>query len=220
MNSRPHSTTNPGYLLLLALSAALGGVLFGYDTAVVSGAEGLLQRHFKLDNLQTGWAASCVLLGCLAGALIAGPLADWAGRKKVLFTCAVLFTVSAIGCAFPEQLNDAGLRFLAEAFGGLVATVGGWLGANIGSEDAAFNQYVLMRLIGGLGIGISSMVAPTYLAEIAPERIRGRLVAGYQMAIVSGIFAVFFVNRMILSWGDAGWAEASGWRWMFGIGVH
>jgi SP family arabinose:H+ symporter-like MFS transporter len=219
MNSRSQTTANPGYLLLLALSAALGGVLFGYDTAVVSGAEGLLQRHFKLDNLQTGWAASCVLLGCLFGALMAGPLADLAGRKKVLFTCAVLFTLSAIGCAFPEKLNDLGLRFVAEAFGVVVVTVGGWLGAHIGSDDPAFNQYVLMRLVGGLGIGISSMVAPTYLAEIAPERIRGRLVAGYQMAIVTGIFAVFFVNRVILSWGDTQWAEASGWRWMFGIGL-
>jgi SP family arabinose:H+ symporter-like MFS transporter len=76
-----------------------------------------------------------------------------------------------------------------------------------------------MRFIGGLGIGISSMVAPTYLAEIAPERIRGRLVAGYQMAIVTGIFAVFFVNRLILGAGDAQWAEATGWRWMFGVGV-
>ena len=219
INPRPQSTSNPGYLLLLALSAALGGVLFGYDTAVVSGAEGLLQRHFKLDNLQTGWAAACVLLGCLGGALMAGPLADWAGRKKVLFTCAALFTVSAIGCAFPEQLNEHGLGVLADAFGTVVTTVDGWLGAQVGSADQAFNQYVLMRLVGGLGIGISSMVAPTYLAEIAPERIRGRLVAGYQMAIVSGIFAVFFVNRMILSWGDAPWAEAFGWRWMFGLGL-
>lgn len=210
---------HPAYLFLLALSAALGGLLFGYDTAVVSGAEGLLQRHFGLNELQTGWAASCVLLGCLAGALVAGPLADWAGRKKVLVSCAVLFTLSAIGCAFPEKLNHLGLQFLADAFGALVATIGGWLGAKLGSSDPAFNQYALMRLVGGLGIGISSMVAPTYLAEIAPERIRGRLVAGYQMAIVTGIFAVFFVNRVILSWGDAAWAEETGWRWMFGLGL-
>lgn len=210
---------HPAYLFLLALSAALGGLLFGYDTAVVSGAEGLLQRHFGLNELQTGWAASCVLLGCLAGALVAGPLADWAGRKKVLVSCAVLFTLSAIGCAFPEKLNHLGLRFLADAFGALVATIGGGLGAKLGSSDPAFNQYALMRLVGGLGIGISSMVAPTYLAEIAPERIRGRLVAGYQMAIVTGIFAVFFVNRVILSWGDAAWAEETGWRWMFGLGL-
>lgn len=218
MTTRPNHH-NPAYLILLALSAALGGLLFGYDTAVVSGAEGLLQRHFHLDELQTGWAASCVLLGCLGGALIAGPLADWAGRKKILFSCAALFTLSAIGCAFPEKLNDLGLRVLADAFGAVVAAVGNLLGTHFGSADPVFNQYALMRLIGGLGIGISSMVAPTYLAEIAPERIRGRLVAGYQMAIVTGIFAVFFVNRMILSWGDAAWAVETGWRWMFGLGL-
>lgn len=209
-----------GYLAMLVVSAALGGLLFGYDTAVVSGAEKLLQKHFALDALQTGWAASCVLLGCLFGALIAGPIADWLGRKKVLFACALLFTLSAIGCAVPEELNAfAALRGLAEAFNALVAAIGGLLGVQIGSTNPDFSQYVLMRFVGGLGIGISSMVAPTYLAEIAPERIRGRLVSCYQLAIVSGIFVVFFVNRMILSWGDAAWAEASGWRWMFGIGV-
>ena len=219
MNTQNSSPASISYLLLLVCSAALGGLLFGYDTAVVSGAEGLLQKHFALDNLQTGWAASCVLVGCLVGALIAGPLADWGGRKKILFSCAVLFTLSAIGCAIPEKLNALGLKFLAEAFGGLVAFIGSALGLRICSNDPVFNQYVLMRFLGGLGIGISSMVAPTYLAEIAPERIRGRLVAGYQMAIVTGIFAVFFVNRMILGQGDAQWAEAMGWRWMFGVGV-
>jgi SP family arabinose:H+ symporter-like MFS transporter len=215
----PAASGSPGYLALLVLSAALGGLLFGYDTAVVSGAEKLLQRHFGLDSLQTGWAASCVLVGCLVGALVAGPLADGYGRKKVLFACALLFTLSAIGCAIPEKLNAAGLGFLAEGFGALVSAIGSLLGLNLGSTDAVFNQYVFMRFLGGLGIGISSMVAPTYLAEIAPERIRGRLVTGYQMAIVTGIFVVFFVNRLILSWGDAVWAEQTGWRWMFGIGV-
>lgn len=219
MKPKNQAITNPSYLLLLVCSAALGGLLFGYDTAVVSGAEGLLQKHFSLDAMQTGWAASCVLIGCLVGALIAGPLADWGGRKKILFTCAILFMLSAIGCAIPEKINAAGLQFLGVAFNRLVAGVGSWLGLNLGNDNPVFNQYVLMRFMGGLGIGISSMVAPTYLAEIAPERIRGRLVAGYQMAIVTGIFAVFFVNRLILSAGDAQWAETTGWRWMFGIGV-
>src|SRR6478752_4196245 len=205
---------NPGYLALLVLSAALGGLLFGYDTAVVSGAETLLQKHFALDALQTGWAASCVLIGCLVGALIAGPLADSFGRKKVLFACALLFTVSAIGCAMPEKLNAAGLGFLAEGFGKLVTAIGSIFGLNLANANAAFNQYVFMRFLGGLGIGISSMVAPTYLAEIAPERIRGRLVTGYQMAIVTGIFVVFFVNKMILSYGDDAWDKEIGWRWM------
>jgi SP family arabinose:H+ symporter-like MFS transporter len=212
-------TGSRAYLALLVISAALGGLLFGYDTAVVSGAEKLLQKHFALDALQTGWAASCVLVGCLVGALIAGFLADYFGRKKVLFTCALLFTISAIGCAIPEKLNAAGFGFLAEGFGSLVKMIGTWLHMNLSNTDPVFNQYVFMRFLGGLGIGISSMVAPTYLAEIAPERIRGRLVTGYQLAIVSGIFVVFFINRLILSWGDAQWAAETGWRWMFGIGV-
>ena len=208
-----------GYLALLVLSAALGGLLFGYDTAVVSGAEKLLQKHFALDAMRTGWAASCVLIGCLAGALMAGPLADWLGRKKILLACAVLFTISALGCAMPEKLNALGLRGLAEGFGILVTAVGGIFRLDLSSGDPVFSQYVLMRFLGGLGIGISSMVAPTYLAEIAPERIRGRLVTGYQMAIVTGIFVVFFVNRFILSQGDETWAQQHGWRWMFGVGV-
>lgn len=219
MESMPKNTGRSGYLVLLVLSAALGGLLFGYDTAVVSGAEKLLQKHFVLDELQTGWAASCVLIGCLAGALLAGPFSDWIGRKKAMVACAVLFTLSAVGCAFPEKLNAAGLQFLGDAFGALVAGIGDVLGAKIGCLDPAFNQYALMRFVGGLGIGISSMVAPTYLAEIAPERIRGRLVACYQLAIVSGIFVVFFVNKLILSYGDDAWANALGWRWMFGIGL-
>jgi SP family arabinose:H+ symporter-like MFS transporter len=160
-----------------------------------------------------------VLIGCLVGALAAGLLADWGGRKKILITCAVLFMVSAVGCAIPEKLNALGLQCLGVAFNRIVSAIGSALALHIGSDNPVFNQYVLMRFIGGLGIGISSMVAPTYLAEIAPERIRGRLVAGYQMAIVSGIFLVFFVNRLILASGDAAWAEATGWRWMFGIGV-
>ena len=217
-----HSQASGGskmYLALITVSAALGGLLFGYDTAVVSGAEKLLQAHFKLDNLQTGWAASCVLIGCLVGALIAGPIADLTGRKKTLVACAILFTISALGCAMPEKLNNAGFQFLGDAFGAVVSKISGLFGVNIGSVDPIFNQYVFMRFIGGLGIGISSMAAPTYLAEIAPERIRGRLVACYQLAIVTGIFVVFFANRWILSCGDAQWAAESGWRWMFGIGV-
>jgi SP family arabinose:H+ symporter-like MFS transporter len=217
--SNPASASNSAYLFLLVFSAALGGLLFGYDTAVVSGAEKLLQKHFALNAVQTGWAASCVLIGCLFGALIAGPLADWGGRKKILITCAVLFTLSALGCAIPEKLNDLGLQFLGVGFNQLVTWVGSVLHVNLGSDNPVFQQYVLMRFLGGLGIGISSMVAPTYLAEIAPEKIRGRLVAGYQLAIVTGIFVVYFVNRWILSSHDDAWAEALGWRWMFGIGV-
>lgn len=219
MNTATPSKTNSAYLLLLVFSAALGGLLFGYDTAVVSGAEKLLQKHFALDAMKTGWAASCVLIGCLVGALMAGPLADWGGRKKILITCAVLFMLSAIGCALPERLNALGLQSLGMAFNQVVSAIGAVLGLDLRSDNPVFNQYVLMRFIGGLGIGISSMVAPTYLAEIAPERIRGRLVAGYQMAIVTGIFVVYFVNRLILSSGDAAWAEGTAWRWMFGIGM-
>src|SRR6478609_934250 len=147
--NRSTETGSPGYLALLVLSAALGGLLFGYDTAVVSGAEELLQKHFHLDAIQTGWAASCVLVGCLVGALIAGFLADALGRKKVLLACAILFTISAVGCAVPEKLNALGLGFLANGFSAIVEAVSSLFGLRLGSGNIDFSQYVFMRFLGG-----------------------------------------------------------------------
>jgi SP family arabinose:H+ symporter-like MFS transporter len=170
------------YLLLLTGVAALGGLLFGYDTAVISGAVGFLQRHFHLSAGLTGWAASSVLVGAMIGAAAGGPLSDRIGRRPVLLLCAVLFAISGVLTALAASLD----------------------------------QYILMRLLGGIAIGAISVVSPLYIAETAPERVRGQLVSLYQLAIVSGILVVFFVNLLIQRQGTEAWDVAYGWRWMFG----
>lgn len=156
------------YLILIAASAALGGLLFGYDTAVISGAIGFLKNHFQLAADMTGWAASSLLLGCMGGALLGGPLADKFGRKPILILCAVIFALSGLGSAMANDLD----------------------------------LYTWSRLFGGLGIGAVSVLSPLYLAEVAPERVRGRLVSLYQLAIVIGILVSFFVNMLIQQQGD------------------
>jgi sugar porter (SP) family MFS transporter len=181
---------SPLYLTLLSLVAALGGLLFGYDTAVVSGAIGFLGEHFQLQQLYSpekaaamlGWAASSALVGCFIGVAFAGELNDRLGRRTALIMAALLFLVSAIGSAVPRTLNE-------------------------------FNIY---RIIGGLGVGIASMTSPMYIAEISPARHRGRMVSINQFAIVSGILVVYFVNYFIEGIGDHAWDVARGWRWMFG----
>ena len=172
----------PGYLWLLAVVAALGGLLFGYDTAVISGAVGFLQEHFHLGAKLKGWAASSALVGCIAGAMAGGPMSDRWGRRRLLLACAVLFALSGVGSALPRTLT----------------------------------QFVWARFAGGFAIGAVSVLSPLYIAEIAPEKSRGRLVALYQLAIVVGILAVFFVNLYIQRGGDETWNVAQGWRWMLG----
>ncbi|NUQ65671.1 MAG: sugar porter family MFS transporter [Pirellulales bacterium] len=171
-----------GYVYLLASVAALGGLLFGYDTAVISGAIGYLAERFSLNEHWTGWAAASALVGCIIGAAFAGVLSDRIGRKRVLLISAVLFTVSAIGTAVPRNLTE----------------------------------FAVARMLGGFGVGAASMLSPLYIAEVAPARIRGRLVSLNQLAIVFGMLAVYFVNAWIASLGDSSWNVAYGWRWMFG----
>ena len=180
--SAPSAQGSRVYLMLLTVAAALGGLLFGYDTAVISGAVGFLQKHFQLGAGLKGWAASSALVGCIAGAMVGGPLSDRFGRKKMLLLCAVLFALSGIGSALPRTLS----------------------------------QFVWARFAGGLAIGAVSVLSPLYIAEIAPEKIRGRLVSLYQLAIVVGILGVFFVNLLIQRLGNEEWNVASGWRWMMG----
>lgn len=162
--------------------AALGGFLFGYDTAVIAGAVGTLRDHFQLTAAQQGWAGASAIYGCLPGALAAGFLADRFGRKRLLIVCALLY-----------------------AFSGLWSAVA-----------ATFPSFIVSRLAGGLAIGISSMVCPTYIAEVAPERRRGFLGTLFQLGIVTGIFIVFFVNQQIQAQGDPAWNTTVGWRWMLG----
>lgn len=170
-----------GYLLRACGVATLGGLLFGYDTAVISGAIEPLRQHFDLNAMQKGWAAGSALVGCVIGVMLAGPMNDRAGRRATLLLAAVLFLVSAIGSALPRS----------------------------------FAEFAVYRILGGLGVGIASMTSPIYIAEISPARLRGRMVSLNQLAIVSGMLVVYFVNYFIARQGDVAWNVSTGWRWMF-----
>lgn len=169
-------------IIFITFSAAFGGLLFGYDTAVISGAIGNLTNFFQLNSIETGWAISSALVGCLIGAIISDYLSNRFGRKIAMIISAVFFMLSSIGTAIPET----------------------------------FTFFVIFRMVGGIGIGIASMVVPMYIAEIAPPNNRGALVGNYQLAIVIGIVVVYFVNYFIALQGDDNWNLTIGWRWMFG----
>lgn len=173
---------NKNYILFIALSAALGGLLFGYDTAVISGAIGNLTEYFHLTPVETGWAISSALVGCLIGAFFSDYLSNRLGRRATMLITAILFILNSVGTALPNS----------------------------------FTMFVLFRIVGGIGVGIASMVVPMYIAEIAPPKRRGALVGNYQLAIVIGIVVVYFVNYFIALQGDAHWNLNIGWRWMFG----
>jgi MFS transporter, SP family, arabinose:H+ symporter len=172
-------------LVIAAMVSTLGGLLFGYDNIVISGAIGYLSRLFHLDAAGTGWAAGCALIGCIFGCASAGTVADYLGKKKGLALCAVCFALSSAGMLFAASLT----------------------------------QFVVWRLIGGLGIGAASVISPNYIAEIAPTRVRGRCVTLYQLGIVVGILAAVFINMLIQRTGDEAWNISVGWRWMFFAGI-
>ena len=171
--------------MIAAVVSTLGGLLFGYDNIVISGAIGYLSKLFRLDAAGIGWAAGCALIGCIVGCAGAGTVADFLGKKAGLALCALCFAVSSVGMFFAGSLH----------------------------------QFVIWRLIGGIGIGAASVIFPNYIAEIAPTRVRGRCVTLYQLGIVVGILASVFVNMVIQRMGDESWNVASGWRWMFLAGV-
>ena len=181
------------YVLALTLVATLGGLLFGYDTAVISGAVGSLKayfidsRHLGVDagNSLLGWATSSALLGCIIGGAIAGLASNRLGRKRAMIAAALLFLSGAIGTALPNQLI----------------------------------VFVLFRIVGGIGVGMASMLSPMYIAEIAPAAIRGRLVSWNQFAIIFGMLVVYFVNWGIALQGNESWLNTTGWRWMFASGA-
>jgi SP family xylose:H+ symportor-like MFS transporter len=172
---------NNGSLRFITISAALGGLLFGYDTAVISGAIGSLTQYFSLSPAEIGWAISSALVGCLIGAFVSDMVSDRFGRKKSMMLAAILFLACSIGTAIPES----------------------------------FTVFVIFRIIGGIGVGLASMVVPMYIAEIAPAEKRGALVAYNQLAIVIGIVVVYFVNYFIALQGSADWNLHTGWRLMF-----
>jgi len=163
--------TNKNQLLIFSSVAALGGLLFGFDTGVISGAIHFIKVEFYLNAYQEGFAVSNLMIACVIGALFAGPIADWTGRKKVLILCAVLFTISTILSALPRS----------------------------------FTELVIARFIGGMGVGMASVVSPMYIAEIAPAKIRGRLVALNQLAIVVGILLSYFSNWLLVDTGINNW---------------
>jgi len=188
---------NIGYIILLTLVATLGGLLFGYDTAVISGAEKSIQAFLieglNLSSFAHGATVSSALIGCIIGGAISGYLSSRLGRKKSLMVAAILFFISAIGSGRPEML------FFEEG----KATMG---------LLYVFNLY---RVIGGIGVGLASAVSPMYISEIAPAHIRGRLISFNQFAIIFGMLVVYFVNWSIAKGQTIEWINATGWRYMF-----
>lgn len=207
-------TGSMAYLISIVLVAVLGGLLFGYDTAVISGAEKGLQAFFlgaddfAYTDAWHGFTCASALVGCIIGSAISGYLASNWGRKKSLIFAGVMFFISALGSMEPEFLlfehGEANFNLLI-----------------------AFNIY---RVIGGVGVGLASAICPMYIAEVAPSNIRGTLVSWNQFAIIFGQLVVYFVNFVIL--GDntnpvieamkvlnpdeAAWTISTGWRYMFG----
>jgi len=172
-------------LILITIVASLGGLLFGYDTGVINGTQFYFSKYFDLDSVMKGWLVASALVGCFWGALFAGVLSNEIGRKYSLIISAILFTLSAWGSGLPSFIPQET-----------------WL-------------LVIFRMIGGVGIGIASMNAPTYIAELAPAQIRGRMVTFYQLAIVVGFFVVFLATYFIGSMGDEAYNIDQGWRYMF-----
>lgn len=215
-------TTNGGsrgYLVSIVMVAVLGGLLFGYDTAVISGAEKGLQAFFMgatdftYTDFWHGFTSSSALIGCIIGSALSGVLATGLGRKRTLILAGIMFFISAWGSMCPESMI-----------------------LPVGKPDltllVVFNIY---RIIGGVGVGLASAVCPMYIGEIAPSRIRGMLVSWNQFAIIFGQLVVYFVNFFILgdhiapliqsvgsgmneivNGTEATWAIETGWRYMFG----
>jgi len=181
------------YLYLVCVVAALGGFLFGFDTAVISGTVSLVKNDFSLNAVSEGWFVSCALLGCIVGVSFSGKLSDKYGRKIVLILSAVLFLASALGC----MLSDS------------------------------FTVLVIFRLIGGLGIGVASMVSPLYISEFSPSRYRGMMVSLYQLALTIGIVLAYFSNAYLAnhisdSYNNGGMQlifSTQVWRAMLGLGA-
>ncbi|WP_373834672.1 MFS transporter, partial [Bacteroides heparinolyticus] len=186
-------TVNMGYMVFLSFVAALGGFLFGYDTAVISGTITMVSLLFHLDVVEQGWYVGCALIGSIVGVAFAGVLGDYFGRKKTMLFSSILFSVSAVGCAL----------------------------------CLSFEQLVVYRIIGGVGIGIVSIISPLYISEIAVAEYRGRLVSLYQLAVTVGFLGAYLCNFQLMNWADeqvvaeAGWFDKifilEVWRGMLGI---
>lgn len=196
------ASTNSKYLIKLTLVATLGGLLFGYDTGVISGTVGSLESFFVTPkglsegavSAFKGFLVASTLIGCIIGGIFGGLVSKKLGRKKGLVLAAILFLISALGSAMPEMFIKP-----------------------IGDLDHTFSTiFICYRIIGGIGVGLASMLSPLYIAEIAPADSRGKLVSFNQLAIVVGFMVVYFVNYFISRGGGSdAWLNEVGWRWMF-----
>lgn len=196
-NAGANSKINMLYVTVITLVATLGGLLFGYDTAVISGAEKSIQQYLVLplglSSLVHGATISSALIGCIIGGATAGIFAKKFGRKKSLIIASVLFFISAIGSGFPE------IFFFEKGKPTLELLL-------------TFNLY---RIIGGIGVGLASAICPMYIGEIAPAHLRGRMVSLNQFTIIFGMLVVYFVNFGITKGQPIEWINQIGWRWMF-----
>lgn len=168
---------NKSYTLFISFIVALGGFLLGFDSAVISGAISGIRTYFEMSDWELGFSVGCVIFGAMAGNIVAGPLSDKFGRKKVLLITAMLFTISALWSA----------------------------------TATTYVSFVIARIIGGIGIGGAILIAPIYIAEIAPPKLRGSLVSLNQLNIVIGISVAYFSNYFLKD------LEGESWRWMLGV---
>jgi len=152
------------YVIFLSIVAALGGFLFGYDTAVISGTVSQVTKQFGLTTIQSGWYVGCALVGSISGVIFAGALSDRFGRKRTMILASILFSISAIGCAISPNLD----------------------------------QLVMFRIVGGIGIGIVSIVCPLYISEVSPASHRGRMVSLYQLAVTVGFLGAYLMNYYLM----------------------
>ncbi len=210
-----NNSGSKAYLISIVMVAVLGGLLFGYDTAVISGAEKGLQAFFRgatdfeYSDFMHGFTSSSALIGCIIGSGLSGIFASRFGRKRSLIFAGICFFISAMGSMNPES----------------------WIlpeGEPTWSLLIVFNLY---RVLGGIGVGMASAICPMYIGEVAPSNIRGMLVSWNQFAIIFGQLVVYFVNFIILgshanpvydavgavaNMADAEWTITTGWRYMFG----
>jgi SP family xylose:H+ symportor-like MFS transporter len=270
--SSNYTKSSSFYITLLTLIAALGGLLFGYDTAVVNGAEKSLvefyikritdpQQHVYAVSMITQYRGLLVIVLFLVSLVISGQIIKLSGIKKGGVTSAIIIAILILwGASFighPIPADAVALQDIADAIKGFViasALIGciiggasaGYISKSFGRKNGllisaiaffisaigawkpeAFNffgtldaySFVVYRIIGGIGVGIASMISPMYIAEIAPANMRGKLVSFNQFAIISGMLVIYFVNYFIAKQGNEQWLVADGWRWMFFSGV-
>ncbi|MBT8271986.1 MAG: sugar porter family MFS transporter, partial [Bacteroidia bacterium] len=173
----PAVQINKSYTVLISLIVALGGFLLGFDSAVISGAVKGITIYFDMTEWMLGFAVGCVIFGAMAGNLLAGPMSERFGRKKVLIVVALLFTISASWSALATD----------------------------------YTEFIIARIVGGIGIGGAILIAPVYIAEIAPPKMRGSLVSFNQLNIVIGISVAYFSNYFLVD------IAGESWRWMLGV---